>query len=122
MDSVGPRTILVVEDNEILKLCMLDLLERAEFAVVQARGAEEALLTLERRTDIALVISNAVMQGRMDGVELAHTVNVRWPSVQLIVVSGKRGLSERDLPTKCLFIAKPYHENELMFEIRALVE
>jgi DNA-binding NtrC family response regulator len=120
-DAVRLRTILVVEDSEILKLCMVDLLERAKFTVVQARNAEEALVALEQRTDIALMITNVVMLGRMDGVELAHAVNARWPFIQNIVVSGKKGLSETDLPKKSLFLAKPYQENELMFEIRALL-
>jgi two-component system, response regulator PdtaR len=120
--SDGPqRTVLVVESNELLKLCLFDLLESAGFGVVHADNGDEALLVLNARSDIALLLTNVVMSGSMDGVELAHVVASRWPSLEIIVASGKRGLSEADLPSKGLFFAKPYHDEEILFEIRALI-
>jgi two-component system, response regulator PdtaR len=61
------------------------------------------------------------MRGSMNGMELAHAVDKRWPSVKIIVVSGQPGLSEADLPVSSLFLAKPYHDDEMAFEIRALM-
>jgi two-component system, response regulator PdtaR len=119
--SLGPRTILIVENNELLKMCMVDLVEKAGLSVVQASNADEAMAVLELRSDIALMVTNVVMLGSMNGVELVHIVDGRWPSVKIIVASGKRGLSESDLPIKALFFAKPYHDEEIMFEIRALI-
>jgi hypothetical protein len=60
------------------------------------------------------------MDSGIDGVELAHAVDIRWPSIKIIVVSGKRGLMESDLPRKSVFLAKPYHDEEMLFEIRSL--
>jgi hypothetical protein len=37
------------------------------------------------------------------------------------VVTGKLGLSESDLPNKSLFLSKPYHDEEMLFEIRSLI-
>ena len=54
-------------------------------------------------------------------MELAHAVDIRWPSIKIIVVSAKPGLVESDLPRKGLFLAKPYHDNEMIFEMRALI-
>jgi two-component system, response regulator PdtaR len=115
------QTVLVVETNGILNLCLATLIETAGLNVVQAGDVVEALAILERNADVALMVTNVVMRDSMDGVELAWLVNKRWPNVKIVVVSGKPGLSESDLPTKCLFLTKPYHESELMFEIRALV-
>jgi DNA-binding NtrC family response regulator len=111
--------ILVVENNELLKFFMVNLVEKAGFVAIQAANADEALPILERRPDIALMVTNVVMDGSMNGAELAHTVDNRWPKIKIIVVSGKRGLSEQDLPTKSLLFEKPYHDEELVFEIRA---
>jgi DNA-binding NtrC family response regulator len=122
----GPRylprqTALVVENNEILKLCMVNLVEMAGFKAVEASNADEAMLVLKSRCDIALLVTNVVMSGSMDGAELAHAVDDQWPSIRIIVISGKRGLSESDLPMKSLFFAKPYHDEEILFEIRSLI-
>jgi DNA-binding NtrC family response regulator len=114
------RTVLIVENSELLRLFMVGLVETAGFETIQVSNAEEALSILERRSDIALLVTNVVMDGSMDGVELAHAVDIRWPSVKIIVVSGRRGLMESDLPRKSRFLPKPYHDEEMLFEIRSL--
>jgi len=116
------NVILIVENHELQRVFMAGLMESAGFEAVQAGNADEALSVLESRSDIALLITNVVMKGSTDGVELAHAVAIRWPSVKIIVVSGKRGLMESDLPRKCLLLAKPYHDDELVFEVRALID
>ena len=115
------RAILIVENHKLLRLFMAGLAATAGFETIQASNADEALLILEGRSDIALLVTSVVMHGSMDGVELAHAVDIRWPSVKIIVVSGKRGLTESDLPRKSLLLAKPYHDEEMVFEIRSLI-
>jgi DNA-binding NtrC family response regulator len=100
---------------------LVGLVETAGFEAIQAQNADEALPILEGRSDIALLVTSVVMDSDMDGVELAHTVDIRWPSIKIIVVSGKRGLIESDLPRKSVFLAKPYHDEEMVFEIRSLL-
>jgi CheY-like chemotaxis protein len=116
------RPILIVEGHQLLRQFMAGLMESVGLEAVHASNADEALSILERRSDIALLVTSVVMEGSMDGVELSHAVDVRWPSVKIIVVSGKRGLTEGDLPGKCLLLTKPYHDDELVFEVRALIE
>ena len=115
------RAILIVEDRELLRLFMVALVETAGFEAIQVSNADEALAILERRSDIALLVTNVVMHGSMDGVELAHAVDIRWPFIKIIVVSGSRGFCEDDLPRKSIFLAKPYHDEEMVFEIRSLI-
>jgi DNA-binding NtrC family response regulator len=115
------RAILIVENHMLLRLFMVGLVETAGFEAIQAMNADEAVLILESRSDIALLITNVVMDSGMDGVELAHAVDIRWPSIKIIVVSGKRALIEGDLPRKSVFLTKPYHDDEMVFEIRALI-
>ena len=116
------RAVLVVEDNALLNLFMSDLVVAGGFVALQASNADEAIAVLESRTDVALLITSVAMRGGMNGVELAHAVDKRWPSVKIIVVSAQTGLSEADLPVRSLFLAKPYHDEELSFEIRALMD
>jgi two-component system, response regulator PdtaR len=118
----APRAVLVVEDNALLRLFMSDLVVVGGFVALQASNAQEAMTVLESRPDVALLVTNVTMRGSMNGVELAHAVDKRWPSVKIIVVSAQPGLSESDLPVSSLFLAKPYHDDELAFEIRALMD
>jgi CheY-like chemotaxis protein len=114
-------SVLVVENNDLLKGLMAHLVETAGFKAIQTRNAAEAVFVLESRIDIKLLVTNVLMPGDANGVDLVHEVARRWPTIKIIVVSGQRGLSETDLPSACRFIAKPYHETELIFEIRALL-
>ena len=113
--------VLIVENNGLLRLFLVGLVEIAGFEAIQAGNADEALHILECRSDIALLITNVIMEGSMDGVELAHAVDNRWPSIKIIVVTGKPGLRESDLPRKSIFLSKPYHDEEMLFEIRSLI-
>ncbi|HMH66094.1 MAG TPA: response regulator [Rhizomicrobium sp.] len=115
------RAVLIVENHKLLRLFMAGLVETAGFEAIQAGNADEALAILECGSDIALLVTNVVMDGSMDGVELAHAVDIRWPSIKIIVTSAKRGLMESDLPRKSLLLAKPYHDDEMLFEMRALI-
>ena len=119
--QLATPAILIIEDNELLKVFLLNLVEAVGFVAVQARNADEALLVLASRPDIALLITNVVMPGSINGVEFAHEVARRWPAVKIIVASGQPGLAESDLPLKSLLFAKPYHEEEMAFEIRSLM-
>jgi DNA-binding NtrC family response regulator len=120
-NKVTARAVLVVEYDGLLNLSMSNLVEAAGFLAVPASSADEAVPILEARSDIALLITNVVTRSGMTGLELVHQVDKRWPSVKMIVVSGKPGISEDDLPLKCLFLAKPYHDEEMAFEIHALM-
>ena len=100
---------------------MVGLIKTAGFEAIEAGNAEEALTILTSNSHIALLITNVGMPGNMTGVELAHAVDIRWPSVRVIVVSGQLGLAEADLPRKSLLFAKPFHDEELLFEIRSIM-
>jgi DNA-binding NtrC family response regulator len=113
--------VLIVENHDLLRYLLVGLVEVAGFEAIQVSNADKALPILEGRSDIALLITNVIMQGSMDGVELAHVVDIRWPSIKIIVVTGKSGFRESDLPKKSLFLSKPYHDEEMLFEIRSLI-
>src|SRR5271163_1441568 len=81
--------ILVVEDEELLRLNAADLLEDNGYAVIEAANAEDALRTLERRPDVRLLFTDIQMPGRIDGIELARLVHERWPHILLVMTSVK---------------------------------
>lgn len=120
--ATSTAAVLIVEGNALSRLFMSDTVESSGCAAIHARNADEAICVLESRSDVALLITNVIMDGSLDGVGLARSVDNRWPAIKIIVVSGHLGISEHDLPAKCLLFAKPYHDDEIAFEIRALID
>ncbi|MEZ5230440.1 MAG: response regulator [Acidimicrobiales bacterium] len=90
-------SLLVVEDEAELLELTTELLEDQQFRVHSALDADEALETLERYDDIALVITDAVMPG-MSGPELASIIRERWPQIPLLFMSGYSVESPATLP------------------------
>jgi CheY-like chemotaxis protein len=113
-------TVLVVEDEPLLRIAGADMVEDAGFGVVEAANATEAVRILEARPDITLVFSDIDMPGGLDGVRLAAIIRNRWPPIEIILVSGHGNPETDDLPARTIFFPKPYREDEIVAAIRRL--
>ncbi|HVQ69261.1 MAG TPA: response regulator [Bradyrhizobium sp.] len=99
-------TVLVVEDETLIRELVAEELEEAGYSVVVATDADQAIAILEARQDIHLVFTDIDMPGSMDGLKLAAAVRDRWPPVHIIITTGKARPLE--IPANALFIPKPY--------------
>jgi len=118
----GPATnVLVVEDEMVLRMRAVDIVEDAGFTAVEAVNADQALSILEARSDIALLFSDIQMPGSMDGLKLAHAVHDRWPSIKIILVSGKIKLSDSERPADSRFFGKPLEVKQMIAELQEMV-
>ena len=115
----SPHAVLIVEDDQLLRLFTVQMVEEAGFRALQANNADEAVAILEARSDIALLLTDVNMPGSMDGLKLAHAVRHRWPPIKIIVISGR--VSEYELPTGSRFFAKPYQSEAMISEIRSFI-
>ena len=59
--------------------------------------------------------------GSMDGLSLAHAVRERWPPINILVISKMQQPLPHELPTRALFLAKPYKGDDLVLTVRRLV-
>jgi two-component system, response regulator PdtaR len=116
----GAVSVLVVEDELLIRMAALDFVEEAGFAVFEACGADEAIRILELHPEIRIVFTDINMPGSMDGLKLAHYIRRRWPPVQLIVTSGEMKPSAEDMPIGSVFLAKPYGPNLLRDQLRTI--
>lgn len=121
MDYTTAPIVLVVEDDWLVRLLAIEIVEDAGFVALEAANADEAIVILERRADIALIFTDVDMPGTMNGLKLAHAVRRRWPPIKIIIVSGKTHLSEADLPSNTRFFSKPYSVPGMIAELRSLV-
>jgi CheY-like chemotaxis protein len=70
--SNAKAVVLVVEDDALIRMCVVELVESAGFEALEADSADEAIRILEMRPDVHLVFTDVQMPGTMDGVKLAH--------------------------------------------------
>ena len=113
--------VLVVEDDEIIRMGALDLIRWAGFEAIEAANADDAIKILEARLDIHLVFTDVEMPGTMDGIKLSHYIRERWPPIKLIVASGRTIVEQSSLPEGARFFGKPYDENDLVQSIIQMV-
>lgn len=108
-----PKTVLLVEDDEILRSLLVEALSLIDVVAVECASADQALLVLESSLDFDLVITDICMPGSMDGLALAKTIWSRWPDLSVVVSSGNRVVSHDALPQHCSFLRKPWALDDL---------
>ena len=119
VENSPPPSVLVVEDQFLIRMITVDVIEDAGFRVYAADRADEAIRMLEQRRDIGFVFTDIEMPGSMDGLALARRVGDRWPDIRVIVTSGGGQTSRMNLPPGGVFIAKPYSLETLVAKLRA---
>jgi CheY-like chemotaxis protein len=120
--SVDHPTILVADDDELLRLVASELIEEHGYTVVEAENAEEAIKVMEKRKDVRLVFTDIQMPPGCDGLELAREVHKRWPKVLLLITSGQVQPSSAEIADHGVFIRKPYRAKDLLGKIDDHIE
>jgi CheY-like chemotaxis protein len=116
-----PISVLVVEDNELVRFVATDVLEEGGFKVLGAGRADEAIRLLEGNPDIGILFTDINMPGSMDGLKLAHYARDRWPSLEMIVTSA-RSQASRPLPERAVFLSKPYRMDQITQMLRKMTK
>ena len=106
--DVTTTRILVVEDEMLIRMLIADELRDADYDVVEAGDADEALEVLGTSAPVDLIISDVRMPGSIDGLGLLAAVKAKCPELPFIVTSGhiephvaiQRGADQ--------FLPKPY--------------
>jgi signal transduction histidine kinase len=119
----GNETILVVEDEHILKNLIGEILVKNGYKVLKASSGTEALEIIRGQNGIDLVISDVVMP-QMGGVELASHVQSINKDIKFLFQSGYMSdtLRENGMESERInFIQKPYKPNVLLTEIKKIL-
>ena len=120
-NAAGRGTVLIVEDNELVRGTMEMMTESLGYQVLTANGAAEALRLIGGSASVDIVISDIVMSGGINGLELAHRARALHPGLPILLVSGypAAGVAEA-----CGYpiLGKPCRRDELGRQIRAACE
>jgi two-component system cell cycle sensor histidine kinase/response regulator CckA len=83
-----PETILLVDDDPVVRAVASRLLRRSEYSVLEASGGQEALRILrEQERSIDLMLTDILMPG-LDGWTLSELVRAEFPAVRILYMSG----------------------------------
>jgi DNA-binding NtrC family response regulator len=114
-------TVLVVEDDALMRLVVADALTEAGFNVVETSDGDVAVQILERFSNrVRAVVSDICLPGSMNGVLLAHRTRTHWPWIEVNLVSGRPKLDDTALPTNTRFLQRPYDVTGVVEHVRDL--
>jgi CheY-like chemotaxis protein len=121
--SAPPQTVLVVEDEVLIRLVVADYLRECGYRVHEAVNGDEALDILQSpEVAVDVVFSDVEMPGSMDGFALARWVRAHKPDVQVILTSGVERSADI-AATLCEagpLLKKPYPSQDVVDRIRHL--
>lgn len=86
--SKGTETVLLVEDDDMLRKLATQFLQSQGYTVVSARNGEEALNVSAKHTDPIHVLLTDVVMPRMNGTRLAESLRELRPTLKVILMSG----------------------------------
>ncbi|HYD31213.1 MAG TPA: cache domain-containing protein, partial [Azospirillaceae bacterium] len=111
---------LLVEDDEDVRRVVRDQLVDLGYSVVEAASADEAAYLIAEIDGIGLVVSDVVMPGAMNGLDLAHRVRRLHAGVRMVLISGF-SLEDTERPeaiADLVVLRKPFEKEELVEAIR----
>ncbi len=120
----GHETILVVEDDEDVLVVVSESLRELGYQVVTAGNAAQALEILRGDQLVDLLLSDVIMPGGMNGVQLTVEARRIRPELKVLLTSGYTAAAlslEHGLPDNLNVVEKPYRREELAKKLRLVI-
>jgi len=121
----GAATVLVVEDDEAVLDLVSTSLNGLGYTVLTARAGDEALTKLGADGAIDLLLTDMVMPGGMNGLNLAHRAREIVPGLKVVLTTGysEEIIESEDRVALCAgILKKPYRKRELAEVVRRALE
>lgn len=113
----GDRSILIVEDEFILRMDLAAFFSDEGFRVLEASSAEEAIALLATDPGVRVVLTDINLQGQMTGLELAKIVRRRHPPTTIFIMSSQKAPAAVELAAGAQFLPKPVNNIRLLRQI-----
>jgi DNA-binding response OmpR family regulator len=121
----GVETILLVEDEDMVRRLVRRALEGCGYVVLEAPDGETALEICRREgTSIALVITDVVMP-KLSGRDLIEQLSISHPSLRVLYISGytdKDVIHHGGLEDVTYFLQKPFTMRALTAKVREILD
>ena len=117
------RTVVIVEDEFLVRDLAVCELEDNGFTVVEFDSADAALPYLrEHGGGAALSLTDVQMPGRLNGLELVDILSRLWPGVPVLITSGGPLVDPRKLPSCAAFLRKPWLPEDMVARVGRMID
>jgi CheY-like chemotaxis protein len=113
------HTIMIVEDELLLRLDLANQLHSAGFEIIEAQSGDEAVKILATNIDVDLILTDIRMPGQVDGLGLVSFVKRQERRIKVILLSAYVE-ADSDSPADASF-AKPVRIEALLAKVRRLL-
>lgn len=120
----GTETILVVEDDELVRKHVIGLLTGLGYRVIQATNGPQALELLEQHPEIPLLFTDIIMPGGINGRQLADKATAKYPGLRVLYTSGYTEnaiVHHGRLDPGVALLSKPYTLQALAHKLRSVL-
>ncbi|WP_105432467.1 response regulator [Neorhizobium sp. T6_25] len=114
------RTVLVVDDEPLIRMLLVEALEDEGFHVLEASNVLEAVVVFGTH-DIDALVTDVDMPGPLNGFDLVDLVAKRGRRIAIVVTSGRHLGGDRVLPSSSKFLPKPYLVSEVLEALAEVV-
>lgn len=115
-DDENKGTILVIDDEPVVRSGTAEMISALGYDVVQAASAREGLDLIDDGLDPTVVVTDHVMPG-MTGAELALRLRVERPRTAVMIISGYQGIDL--IAPDVVRLSKPFRQVHLTASIAA---
>jgi signal transduction histidine kinase len=118
----GDETILVVEDDNLVRAFVIGQIQSLGYATLAAVNAREAMAVIDGPEKVDLLFTDMIMPGSMNGRQLADAALQQRASLKVLFTSGYSNeaiIHHGHLDAGVLLLAKPYRKSDLAQMIRA---
>lgn len=113
-------TVLVVEDEVLIRLMIADALRAQGINVIEASNGDEAMRVLQSALPVDLLLTDIRMANESDGLALAHAARAARSGLKLIVASSLAAEDELAGVADAVF-RKPYSLNAIIERVKSLL-
>ncbi|MCY1745711.1 response regulator [Ensifer sp. SL37] len=122
--ATGVHTILVVDDEPLVRMVAVEILEELGYEVLEASDGPSALKMLDARPTIDLLVTDVGLPNGMNGRQLADAVRVQRPGLNVLFVTGyaeNAVLNHGHLDHRMEVVTKPFTADVLARRVESLI-
>lgn len=120
-ESTAPYA-LVVDDDDAIRMDVVQILEEAGFRTLDAADADVAFGLLEDFDgSITLLFTDVEIPGSRNGFAIARETAQRWPQIAIVVASGNIRPGPDDMPDGARFLGKPFSAEMVHSHLREIL-
>ena len=128
--AAAPATVLLVEDEEIIREFTAEALRELGYRVIEAEDGPHGLHALRRSlqssgdTDVKLLVTDVGLPGGLNGRQLADAARALVPGLPVLLISGYAGDAVRKpgpLGPNMMLLSKPFALETLAEKVRAII-